>query len=176
MAQMFTSMSLENYLKRVFSCFDCDCRYRAVCLSAFWRRLILLSRDLCSLRLVPTSKMSIFFLLIDTVPYLRCPPILGLHPAAGIWLIGLHSAPLFDIDLIIIAFFPEPPLPSAVLSYPADKSWVVLGLLQNWQELNPLNTNNTQIHTHKYTNTGTNTHIQIQKVGIWYLPSAQSVV
>ena len=100
----------------------------------------------------------------------------GLHPAAGIWLIGLHSAPLFDIDLIIIAFFPEPPLPSAVLSYPADKSWVVLGLLQNWQELNPLNTNNTQIHTHKYINTGTNTHIQIQKVGIWYLPSAQSVV
>lgn len=124
----------------------------------------------------PPQKMSIFFLLIDTVPYLRCPPILGLHPAAGIWLIGLHSAPLFDIDLIIIAFFPEPPLPSAVLSYPADKSWVVLGLLQNWQELKPLNTNNTQIHTHKYTNTGTNTHIQIQKVGIWYLPSAQSVV
>ena len=55
---------------------------------------------------------------------------LKLQPTAGIKLIGLHSATLFDIDLIIIAFFLADPRLWPSLAIQRRKSWFVLRVLQ----------------------------------------------
>ena len=68
--------------------------------------------------------------VFDTEPDLIFPAYLEPKPAAEIWLIGLHSTPLFDIDLIIIAFFPSDPRPRPCWAIRRGKSWFVRRVLQ----------------------------------------------